>query len=56
MPNELTVLRASTRKPLASPVSTSVMAKTKAVPMTAMMNRRRRHCRSRKAAVSIAGI
>ena len=51
-PVSSTVSLASTVNPFASPVRTSVIAKTTPVPTIAMMKRRRRHCRSRKAAMS----
>ncbi len=52
-PMESTVRCASTRKPLASPVRTSVIAKTNAVLRIAMTRRRLRHCMSRRAADSM---
>ena len=52
-PREPTVLRASTPKPFASPVITSVIPKISAVLTIAMMRRRFRHCMSRRAAKSI---
>ena len=52
-PIESTVLRASTRKPFARPVITSVIPKIRAVLTIAMASRRFRHCMSRRAAKSI---
>ena len=46
--------RPSSRKASASPDSSRLMANTRAVPMAVMMNRRRRHCRSRSAATNMA--
>ena len=54
-PMESTVRCASTRKPFASPVITSVIAKTNPVLTIAMTRRRLRHCMSRKAANSMPG-
>ena len=52
-PMESTVRWASTRKPFARPVRTSVIAKTSPVLKIAMTRRRLRHCMSRKAADSM---
>ena len=52
-PNESTVFRASTRKPFASPLITSVIPKMSPVLTMAITRRRFRHCISRRAAKSI---
>ncbi len=52
-PMESTVCRASTRKPFASPVKTSVIPKISPVLMIVMTRRRFLHCMSRRAAKSI---
>ena len=53
-PMERIHARPSSRKASASPESSRLMANTRAVPMAVMMNRRRRHCRSRSAASNMA--
>ncbi len=52
-PSESTVLRASTVKPFASPLITSVIPKISPVLTMAITRRRFRHCISRRAAKSI---